>query len=117
MTLCYKKLPGRDHDVKRIRIKKPKIFFIQLGFDAKLKSLKIIEDLRQSKVPLLQALSRDKLGAQFSSAETENIPYTMIMGQKEAVEGTVIIRDMNNRSQETIPVAGLLSYLKKLKLV
>lgn len=104
----YKKLCPRI-------LKKPKIYFIQLGFEAKLKSLNVIEILRKAHIPIAQSLSKDSLGAQLGIAEKMNIPYTIIFGQKEAVEGTVIVRDMSNRSQETVPLKKLLEYLKSLK--
>lgn len=97
-----------------LRFLKPKIYFVQLGFEAKLKSLKIIEILRQAGIPVYQAISRDKLISQLSVAENMKIPYTIIMGQKEALEDTVIVRDMNDRAQETVKIADLPKYLKKL---
>lgn len=96
-------------------LKKPRVYFIQLGFEAKLKSLSIIEVLRKAKVPILQSLSKDSLSAQLSVAERLVIPYTIIFGQKEALENTVIVRDMNTRSQETIKITALAEYIKKVK--
>jgi len=95
--------------------KKPKIYFIQLGFEAKLKSLSIIDVLRKAKVPVAQSLSKDGLGVQLGQAERLGIPYTMIFGQKEALEDSVIIRDMETRSQETVKIERLADRLKKLK--
>lgn len=108
LTFTEKKSP------KNLKFLKPKIYFVQLGFEAKLKSLKIIEILRQAKIPTYQAISRDKLVSQLSVAENMKIPYTIIMGQKEALDNTVIVRDMSNRSQESIKIADLPKYLKKL---
>ncbi|MSU55238.1 MAG: hypothetical protein EXS46_01710 [Candidatus Taylorbacteria bacterium] len=99
---------------KNLKFLKPKIYFIQLGFEAKLKSLKIIEILRQNKIPMYQAISRDKLISQLSVAENMKIPYTIIMGQKEAIENTVIVRHMTDRCQDTVKIADLARYLKKL---
>lgn len=96
-------------------LKRPKVFFIQLGFPAKLHSLAIIEILRKAKVPLLQSLSKDSLGTQLSTAEKLKIPYTIILGQKEVIDRTVIVRNMDNRSQEEIQVDKLADYVKKLK--
>lgn len=95
--------------------KKPKFYFIQLGFDAKLKSLRVIEILRQAKVPLYQSLSKDKLQGQMAVAENLKIPYTIIMGQKEAMEDSVIVRDMPTRSQNTVKIDELAKYIEKLK--
>ena len=104
----YKKLAPRI-------LKKPKIYFIQLGSEAKLKSLNIIEILRKAHIPIAQSLSKDSLGSQLSIAEKLGIPYTLIFGVKEALENSVIVRNMSNRSQETVKLGKLLEYLKELK--
>ena len=104
----YKKLAPRI-------LKKPKIYFIQLGAEAKLKSLNIIEILRKAHVPIAQSLSKDSLGSQLAIAEKLNIPYTLIFGVKEALDNSVIVRDMSNRSQDTVKLSKLLEYLKELK--
>jgi histidyl-tRNA synthetase len=95
-------------------IKKPKIYFIQLGFDAKLKSLNVIEILRKGRVPIAQSISKDNLGAQLAIAEKLGMGYAIIFGQKEALEDSVIFRDMSNRSQETIKLPKLLEYIKNI---
>lgn len=96
-------------------IKKPKVFFIQLSFDAKLKSFEVIEALRHAKIPVQHSLSKDSLSTQLALAEKLNVPYTIILGQKEALDGTVIVRNMDTRSQDTIKIAKLGEYLKKIK--
>lgn len=96
-------------------LKKPKVYFIQLGFDAKLKSLNVIEILRKGKVPIAQSISKDNLGTQLAVAEKLGMRYALIFGQKEAIENSVIVRDMSNRSQETIKLPNLLEYIKNLK--
>ncbi len=104
----YKKLSPRI-------LKKPKIYFIQLGSEAKLKSLNIIEILRKAHVPIAQSLSKDSLGSQLAIAEKLAIPYAIIFGVKEALDNSVIVRDMSNRSQDTVKLTKLLEYLKELK--
>ena len=104
----YKKLAPRI-------MKKPKIYFIQLGSDAKLKSLNVIEILRKAHIPIAQSLSKDNLGAQLAIAEKTQVPYALIFGQKEAIENSVIVRNMATRSQETVKLPKLLEYLKELK--
>ena len=94
-------------------IKKPKVFFIQISFDAKLKAFEVIEILREARIPVSHSLSKDSLGAQLAIAEKSKVPYTIILGQKEAMDGTVIVRSMNNRSQDTVKIKDLSKYLKK----
>jgi len=104
----YKKLSPRI-------LKKPKIYFIQLGPEAKLKSLNIIEILRKAHIPIAQSISKDSLGSQLAIAEKLSIPHAIIFGLKEALDNSVIVRDMSNRSQETVKLSKLLEYLKELK--
>jgi histidyl-tRNA synthetase len=94
--------------------KKSKVYFIQLGTEAKMKSLKVIETLRQNKIPVRQSLSKDSLGSQLAIAEKSGIPHTLIFGQKEALENTILVRDMANRSQTTVDIDKLAKYLKNL---
>lgn len=98
------------------KIKKSDYFFIQLGFEAKLKSLNVIEILRKVKISVFQSLSRDMLGGQIALAEKLKVPYALIIGKKESMENTVMVRDMNTRSQEIISNENLPDYLKKLKM-
>ena len=95
--------------------KKLQVFFAQIGAEAKLKSLKIIEMLRQAHIHIHQSLSKDKISSQIAIAENMKIPFIIIMGQKEALENAVIVRNMANRSQEVVPVPKLADYLKRLK--
>lgn len=103
----YKKLAPRI-------LKKPKIYFIQLGAEAKLKSLNIIDILRKAHVPIAQSLSKDSLGSQLAIAEKLAIPYAIIFGVKEAIDNSVIVRNMATRSQDTVKQSKLLEYLKEL---
>jgi histidyl-tRNA synthetase len=95
--------------------RKEKVYFIQLGNEAKMKSINIIEKLREAKIPVTHALAKDSLGSQLAVAEKLGLPYTIIFGQKEALEDSVIVRDMENRSQKNVPIGKLADYLKKLK--
>ena len=105
--------PNYQRQSPRI-VKKPKVFFIQLSFDAKLKSLAVIEILRKAKIPMAQSLSKDSLGVQLGIAEKLQVPYTIILGQKEVIDNTVIVRNMGNRSQDTVSIAKLAEYIKGL---
>lgn len=93
----------------------PKICFVQLGADAKHKSLNVLRILRKSRMPVYQALSKDRIGAQLAAADNLKIPYVIIMGQKEAVTNSVIIRNNENKSQETVSLEELPTFLKSIK--
>jgi histidyl-tRNA synthetase len=106
--------PELRKEVKKTR--RPWISFVQLGFDSKLLSLQIIEMLRHEKIPVYQSLSRDRLGAQVSMAEKYKITHTIIMGQKEAMEKSLIIRNTETHAQETVALEALAKFMRKLDL-
>ncbi len=106
--------PELRKEVKKTR--RPWISFVQLGFDSKLLSLQIIEMLRHEKIPVYQSLSRDRLGAQVSMTEKYKITHTMIMGQKEAMEKSLIIRNTETHAQETVAITELCKFMRRLDL-
>lgn len=95
--------------------RKPRVYFIHLGFEARLRSLTVIETLRKARIPLYQCLESERLSDQLARAESLAIPYTMIMGHKEAMENSVIVRDTATRTQHTVPVEGLPRFFKEVK--
>jgi len=96
------------------KIKRSSVFFIQLGDEAKHKSLKVIDILRQEDIYIYHSLGRDKMAGQLAMADRVKTPYILIMGKKEAMENTIMIRDVATRSQETIAILDLTNHLKKL---
>lgn len=113
VTIAVKKTT--DKKLSAGKTKKPSVFFAQIGAEAKLQSLKIIEMLRQARIDICQSLSKDKISSQMAVAENLKVPYIIIMGQKEALESAVIVRNMFNRSQTVVPIPKLADYLKHLK--
>ncbi len=93
----------------------PEFCFVHLGSMAKQKSLKVIDMLRHNRIPICHYLTKDKLAGQMNTVEKLKMPYLLIMGHKEALEGTVMVRNMEDRSQETVPLDNLLPYLKKIR--
>ena len=110
------KLAFKVKEVKKQspKIKKAQVFFIQIGDEAKQASLKVIEILRKENIFINHSLSRDKLTAQLAMAERSRVPYVLIMGKREAMDQTVMIRNVSTRSQETIRFADLPTYLEGL---
>ena len=97
------------------KVKRPIASFVQLGIESKLLSLDIIERLRQVKIPLYLSLAKDRLGAQVSSIEKYHTPYVIVMGKKEAVDRTAIVRDNNTHAQDIVAIDELPKYMKKVE--
>jgi len=92
------------------------VFLAQLGNMAKRKSLKILEEFRKLKISVGESFGRDSLKAQLTRANKLNAKYTLIIGQREALEGSAIIRDMANGKQDTVKIEKVVHEInKKLK--
>lgn len=101
-----------------IRIPKPKspamtVYVVQLGFGPKMRSLMIIDELRRAGIQVEHDLASDSLSTQLREAEDHGARYTIIIGQKEYVEQTVILRDMRERNQEQISLEQLVRKLRR----
>jgi histidyl-tRNA synthetase len=91
----------------------PKVFLVQLGVMGKKKSLKLFEKLHQAGILTAESLSRDSIKAQLKIADRLGVKFSLILGQQEAMDGTIIIRDMQSGVQETVPQEKVVDQLKK----
>ncbi len=89
------------------------VFIVQLGFGPKIKSLLLLQELRHAKIPVLQNVMSDSLSEQLLEAHKHNARYAIILGQKEYVDKTVILRDLEAQSQEYIPMHALAAHLSE----
>ena len=89
------------------------VFLAQLGSLAKRKSLKLFEDFRREKILVAESFGRDSLKFQLNKANKLGVKYVIIMGQKEALEGSVIVKDMNSGKQNNIKLEKVVNDLKK----
>ena len=80
---------------------------------AKRKSLLLFEDIRKAGIEIRFSLSRDSIKSQLRIAARLGVRFTLIFGQKEALEHTVILREMESGIQETIPLEKIIDDLKK----
>lgn len=93
---------------------RPRIYFVQLGLRAKLRSLEVSDILREARIPVLQSFDSSKLSPQLSAASAAGVSHLIIMGQREALDGTVIVRAADNSAQTTLGLTQLPRYLKAL---
>lgn len=110
VVLNNSKAPARS---PRVKIETPAVYVVHLGFGPKIKSLMLIDTLRQAGIPVMHDLANDSLSAQLRDAEERGIEYAVIIGQKEYVENTYIFRDLNARNQEFIDHDALMRKLKR----
>lgn len=93
---------------------RPKFYLVQLGKEARIKALYLLEYLRSHRIHVRHFIGRDKIAAQMTHAEELGVPYLIIIGQKEALDNTATIRNVATRAQDTVSMAELPHYLKNL---
>ena len=103
----------KSRGVSLVKEKKPDIYLIQLGPQAKKKTLAIFESLRKAKLNIVQSFSKDSLRGQMQAADKAGSALALIIGQKEALDGTIIVRDMSSGAQETVMQSKIADNLKK----
>lgn len=114
VVLKNSKAPAR---APRLKSQTPSVFVVQLGFGPKVRSLMLIDSLRRAGVSVFHDLASDSLSAQLREAEARGVKYTLIIGQKEFVENTIILRDMEARNQEYVDEDTLVRLLKRKSAV
>jgi len=78
------------------------VFLAQLGEQSRRKSMVLFEELRRSGVKVRQAYTKDSLKAQLEEADRLGAALCLILGQKEIMDGTILIRDMESGIQEVV---------------
>ena len=107
------------HEAKRIGIvsrkeKAQDVFLIQIGSAAKKRSFVLVEELRNAGISVSESLSKDNFRAQLKIASKLGSKITLIIGQKEAMDGTVIVKDMLNETQDMATQEKLVEKIKNI---
>ncbi|MDB5195200.1 MAG: Histidine--tRNA ligase [Parcubacteria group bacterium] len=90
----------------------PRFVFVHIGDEAKRESMKMADTLRHARIPMTQAIGIESLTEQMRIADMTNAPYLLIMGRKEALERTVILRERSNHTETFIPFDSLVERLR-----
>ena len=92
---------------------KPDAFIAYLGEEAKIEAMKIASELRKAGIAIVTAAGDKSLRGQMRQANSLGSAYTLILGEQEISNQNVILRDMKNGEQKTIPLAEIARMLKQ----
>ena len=106
LKIKEKNIPLQDEE-------KGDIFLAQLGDQARRKIMKLFEVLRKAGFNTRQAFTKDSLKSQLEIANKMGVKYTLILGQKEIMDGTILIRDMESGIQEIIDYKKIVAEIEK----
>lgn len=105
-------------EMQRQNIEMPKnqrieVYVAQLGNEAKKKCFKLLFELQNAGIGAEGAIEKGSISEQLKVANRLGVPYTLIIGQKEAFSDTVIIKDMSSGAQEIYPFDRAVREIKK----
>lgn len=105
---------ARHQEVKVTSLKpKIRVFLAQLGDLAKKKSMKLFGEFRKNNIPVCESFGRDSIKAQLRVADRLGADLALIIGQKEALDSSIIIREMQSGIQEIVPLEKIIDEVKK----
>ncbi len=103
----------KAQDIEGAKEPETQIFLAQLGSMAKRKGLWLLEEFRKSKIRVAESFGKDSLKAQLNRADKLGAKYTLILGQKEALDGVVIVRNMKTGKQDVVKIDEVVAIVKK----
>ncbi len=114
VAIAMSMLVERDIEAEAID-EEPACFVVHVGDVAKLKAFSALENLWRSGYIVGQALMGASLRDQILNAQVANTRYVAIIGQREALDGTVIVRNLTTQLQVTIPLDKLAGYIARTR--
>ncbi len=103
-------------DEEGIEIEKPEtcdLFIASLGENAKLKALKLANEMRDKGFNVIIDLCERGLKGQLKYADRLNARYCAVIGDDELERGVAAMRDMKKSSQEDVAFEDLEKYIKQ----
>ena len=85
------------------------VLFFNLGIEESKKAFELMQQLRKKGISSELYHENLKFDKQFKYAEKKNIPYVVIIGEKELKEGICSVKTLSTGKQETIPFDNLSS--------
>ena len=100
---------------KQVKIKKAKaqVFIASIGQEGQKNALKILSLMQKQGVEVVDGFGIKSLKEQIAKSKKHKAPITIIIGRKEALDGTVILRDKMSDNQETVPIDKLLGIIQQ----
>ncbi len=103
----------KDKNSVHVKKRKVDIFLAQVGELSKRKGLKLFKEFFGSSVKVATALHKDSLTSQLKLADRLGAKYSLILGQKESLDGNIIVREMKTGKQRIVALDKIVGEMKK----
>lgn len=111
---------GIDRIISKLKALKPtlpekkvEVFVAQLGEAGRKRALALFEELRLANIKTAEAFAKGSIKVQMEIANRLGARWAIIVGQKEVLDGTAIIRDMDAGTQEIVDGRKVVHELQK----
>ncbi|MEX1997261.1 MAG: histidine--tRNA ligase [Candidatus Andersenbacteria bacterium] len=91
----------------------PQLFVAHLGEQAKHHALRILRQLQEAGIPFAESLDRDGMQPQLKLADRLGVDWALIIGHKEVIDKTIILRSMESGMQEVIAQEDMIVELRR----
>lgn len=91
----------------------PQVFVAQLSEQAKLTALRVMRILQEADIRFAESVDRDGMQPQLKLADRLGVNWVIVIGQKEVLDKTVILRNMESGMQEVVDQDRLVDELRK----
>lgn len=113
LVKAYRAIVERSPDLKNIPQRPRDVYLVPLGELAAKRSLRLFRDLIEAGVSVFDHFGFAGVKNQLKAAQEAKSPIALIMGQKEALDEVVILRDVKSGMQEVFGYDKIVSEVKK----
>lgn len=89
------------------------VFLAQISENGRKRAVALFEEFRHAGIPVAEAFAKTSLKSQMEIANRRKAKWAVIIGQKEILDGTAIIRDMDSGTQEIVDVKKVVNEIRK----
>jgi histidyl-tRNA synthetase len=91
-------------------VKQPLVYLIPLGAEARKKAFTLFRNLHKKEIPALMEYEDRSLKSLLRRADKSQSPYVAILGTDELSREQILIRNLETKEQEEIPIPQFLNY-------
>jgi len=104
----------RDVDLDAVD-REPACYVVHVGEAARLKAFTLLEALWRAHIAVTQTLMAESFKEQIDLGKLSGAKYLAIIGQREALDNTIIIRNTATQLQVTLPADKLEAYVSRTR--
>lgn len=103
----------KEEEVEVPSKSKTDVFIVQIGKKAQKKAMSLISSLSEKNYSVGCAVGKETLSAQLKVANKISAKLALIIGQREILDKTIIVKDLDEATQETVDQEEIEIYINK----